>query len=266
MTEIGRPSRTMSTPAAPRAVIGRVTAQGCAAARAEPGLGGDPGRSLHEAGALRGEGAEFGVGGEQGEQRRQVAGPGGGEEGIDHGTITASSRVRLPGHDAHAAASAAREHLHRVGRATQHVGDLAEGQIEDVVEHERDAFGRGQAVHHDVQRQPDRLGEQGLVLGRRSGRPAAAEQLVQIDLDRHLPARAAGPQHVQTDAARHRRQPRAEILDAVAARSAQAQPRLLERVVRVVAGTEHPQRDRAQVRAMALELPRPDQCCRSSCS
>ena len=43
--------------------------------------------------------------------------------------------------------------------------DLVERDREDVVEDEGDSLGRGQRVEHDEQRQPDRVGEEGLVLG-----------------------------------------------------------------------------------------------------
>ena len=43
--------------------------------------------------------------------------------------------------------------------------DLRERHPEAVVQHERDAFARGEAVEHDQQRPPDRLGEHHLALG-----------------------------------------------------------------------------------------------------
>jgi hypothetical protein len=127
------------------------------------------------------------------------------------------------------------------------------------MQHEGDTFGGGQAVHHDMQRDADRLGQQDLLLGRRRPTPGfrqvgVAEQLVEVDLDRNLTARAPVPQHVQTDPARDRRQPGTKILDAVPARPAQPQPGLLNRVVGVVAGPQHPQRDRPHIRAVPLEL------------
>jgi hypothetical protein len=115
------------------------------------------------------------------------------------------------------------------------------------VEHERDALGRGQAVDDDLQRERHRLGEQHLVLGA-GGEPGG------LDLDRHLVPVAPAAQHVQADPARHRRQPRAQVLDAVGAGPAQPQPRLLDRVVGIVGGAEHAQRHRPQIGALAFEF------------
>ena len=49
--------------------------------------------------------------------------------------------------------------------AVQDRGDLLERHGEHVVQHERQPLGRGQRVQHHQQRQPDRVGQQRLVLG-----------------------------------------------------------------------------------------------------
>ena len=59
------------------------------------------------------------------------------------------------------------------------------------MQHELHTFGGGQAVHHDVQRDADRLGQQDLLLGRRRPTPgfrkvAVVEQLVEVDFDWNL--------------------------------------------------------------------------------
>jgi hypothetical protein len=107
-----------------------------------------------------------------------------------------------------------------------------------------------------MQRDADRLGQQDLLLGCRRPTPrfrqvGFAEQLVEVDRNWNLTARAPAPQHVQTDPTRDRRQPGTKILDADPARPAQPQPGLLNRVVGVLAGSQHPQRDRPHIRAGA---------------
>ena len=49
--------------------------------------------------------------------------------------------------------------------ALDHRRDLVERHGEHVVQHERQPLGRGERVQHDQQRQPDRVGEQRLLLG-----------------------------------------------------------------------------------------------------
>jgi hypothetical protein len=59
-----------------------------------------------------------------------------------------------------------------LGRAAEHRGDLAEGNVEHVVQHERDPLGRGQRLEDHEQREPDGVGEQRLLLRRRPVRRA----------------------------------------------------------------------------------------------
>ena len=65
---------------------------------------------------------------------------------------------------------------------------------------------------------------------------------------------AARAQHVEAHAGDDGRQPAAEVGDRVRVGAAQAQPRLLHGVVGLAQRAEHPVGDRAQVRAVLLEL------------
>ena len=73
----------------------------------------------------------------------------------------AVGRRRLP----HAPACAAGELARRGRRAGHDQRDLVERHREHVVQDERQPLGRRQGVEHDEQREPDRIGEYGLVLG-----------------------------------------------------------------------------------------------------
>src|SRR5262245_61027004 len=64
----------------------------------------------------------------------------------------------------------------------------------------------------------------------------------------------ARPQHVNRGARDHGGQPAREVGDRLRVRAAQAQPGFLNRVVGVADRAEHAVGDRAQTRAMALEL------------
>ena len=95
-----------------------------------------------------------------------------GEEGVDHFPL--ADDIGVGGMDigsAYPAPGPASE-LPRRGRGTpHHGGDLVEGQVEHVVQDERQPLRGGQRVQHHVQRQPDRVGQQRLILG---GRPVRA--------------------------------------------------------------------------------------------
>jgi hypothetical protein len=75
-----------------------------------------------------------------------------------------------------------------------------------------------------------------------------------VRVQRVLAPRGARAQHVEAHARHDGRQPAAEVLDRVGIGAAQAQPRLLHRVVRLGDRPEHAVRDRAQVRPVLLEL------------
>ena len=143
-----------------------------------------------------------------------------------------------------------------VGRAVDDLGDLVERHAEHVVQHEGEPLGRRQRLEHDEQREADRVGEQRLLLGvglvvdahDRLGQPAA---------DVVLAPRAPRAQHVEAHAPDDRREPAAEVRHGRRVGAAQAQPRLLHRVLGLADRAEHPVGDRPQVRPVRLELLRP---------
>jgi hypothetical protein len=63
----------------------------------------------------------------------------------------------------------------------------------------------------------------------------------------------ARAEHVQADARDHGREPPAEVLHVAGVGALQPQPRLLDRVVGLVEGPEHPVGHAAEVRAVVLE-------------
>jgi hypothetical protein len=126
------------------------------------------------------------------------------------------------------------------------------------VEHERQAFGRRQAVEDDEQRQADRIRQQRQALGVGGGGFGAAldarhDRVGQLDTDELLPTSRAGAQPVETEAGDDRRQPAAEVLDVVRTCPTRPEPGVLDGVVGLGERPEHPVRDGSQVRAMVLE-------------
>ena len=130
--------------------------------------------------------------------------------------------------------------------------DLLERHREHVVQHEGEALRGRQRVEDDEQGEPDRVGEQRLLLGvvlgvddDRLGQPRARVLLA---------PRAAGAEHVEADAPHHRRQPAAEVGDRGRVGAAQAEPGFLHRVLGLADRAEHPVRHGIQVRPEPLEL------------
>jgi hypothetical protein len=123
------------------------------------------------------------------------------------------------------------------------------------MEHERDPFGRGERVHHDVQRHADGVREQGLLLRIDPGVPGhLPRQHPDGKLERLLGPHPAPAEHIQADPAGHRGKPTAQVLDTLAAGPRQPQPRLLDGIVRVGMRAEHTERDRVEIGALGLEL------------
>lgn len=120
------------------------------------------------------------------------------------------------------------------------------------MQHERESLGRGQGLQHHHQGQPDRVGEKGFVLGVHPVR-GADDRLGYVHTERFLPALSARTEDVQTDPCRHGGQPAAEVLDAGGRRSREAEPRLLDGVIRLADVTQHPVGQRSQARAVRLE-------------
>jgi hypothetical protein len=121
------------------------------------------------------------------------------------------------------------------------------------VQHEREPLGRVERLEDDEERQADGVGEQRLLLGidlvveadDRLGEPAVGRLLL---------SGTARPEHVEADTRYHGGQPPAEVVDRSVVGAAQPQPRLLDRVIALVEGAEHPIGDPPQVRALLLEL------------
>jgi hypothetical protein len=104
----------------------------------------------------------------------------------------------------------------RLGRPVDDLRDLVERDAEPVVELEGEPLGRRQRLEDDEQREPDRVGEQRLVL--RIGLEVGADdRLREPAADVVLAARATRAEQVETDTGDDRRQPRAQILDRGAA-------------------------------------------------
>jgi hypothetical protein len=118
------------------------------------------------------------------------------------------------------------------------------------MEDEGQALGRRQRVEHHEERGAHGVGQDRLVLRRvddeRRRRCAVA-------FGQCLPSRA-GPQHVERDAGHDRRQPAAQVVDAVARCAGQPDPRLLHRVVSLTRRAEHPVGDGPQVGPVGVEL------------
>ena len=80
--------------------------------------------------------------------------------------------VRGRGRSLDAAACAAGQLARRVRGPLDDGRDLLEGQVEDVVQHERDPLGRRQRLEHHEQREADRVGQQHLAARGPSGSSA----------------------------------------------------------------------------------------------
>jgi len=81
------------------------------------------------------------------------------------------------------------------------------------VQHEREPLGWPECPQHDLQRDPDRLGQQRFVLGIGPDRRVVDDRLRPQALERLLAASPAGPEHVQADPGDDRRQPSLEAVD-----------------------------------------------------
>ena len=103
---------------------------------------------------------------QDGDQRIEVAVAGGGEESVNGRPL--SGQVAIAGRRrgaADAAPGPAGELAGRLRRALDDRGDLIEWHVEHVVQHVRQPFRRAERLHDDQQPEPDRVGEQRLVLG-----------------------------------------------------------------------------------------------------
>ncbi len=109
-------------------------------------------------------GAQHDLGVEDGDERVEVAATRRGVERVHH-PAPAGAVARGRGRVLHAPAGPARELAGRVGGPLEHHRDLVERHREHVVEDERESLGRAQRLEHHEHREPDGVGELGLVRG-----------------------------------------------------------------------------------------------------
>ena len=102
---------------------------------------------------------------EHGEQRLEVTVARGSQKGFDHLTLAGEIRAGNSGRSLHPAACAAGELPCRGRRAPHDGSDLIEGHGEHIVQHEREPLGGSQRFEHHEQRETDRVGQQGFMLG-----------------------------------------------------------------------------------------------------
>jgi hypothetical protein len=180
--------------------------------------------------------------------------PGRGEERADRPPLHTEVGVgaRRPPHPA---AGPAGQLPGRDLGAADDLTDLVEPHVEHVMQHERQALGRAQALQHDEQRHADRVGHHRLLLRAVGGR-LLDEGLGQPRADVLHAMRLARPQHVQADPPDDGGQPRSHVDDRARVAAAEAQPGLLHGVLGLGDRAEHAVGDRGQVRAQVLELPR----------
>jgi hypothetical protein len=123
-------------------------------------LAGDGGCSTGHGGPARAARAEVGtdhhLGVEHGHQGVEVARAAGGEEGVHHGSLPGQITLWRGGLGRlDAAAGSAGQLSGRLGGAPNQRRDLLEGQVEQIVEDEGEALGRGRGVDHDLQGEAD---------------------------------------------------------------------------------------------------------------
>jgi len=187
------------------------------------------------------------------EKRLEVTGARSGQESVDHFSLAGEIGVEDRRPSAHPAACAAGE-LPGRGRRAPHDGSyLVEGQVEHVVQHERDPLGGGELFEYHEECETDRVGQERLLLGvdpilaTHGGRGSEVAEWL-------LTPRPAGAQHVQAHSRDDRCQPSAEIFHAGRIGAAQMEPGLLHRVVRVTQRPEHPIGHCPQAGPVGLEL------------
>ena len=96
-----------------------------------------------------GIGAEYDVGVKDGEEGFEVTATGGGEEGVHNFSLTVEIGAARGVCSLDTAACAARELPCRGGGTSDDGSDVVEGQVEHVVQHEGEPFGRCQGFEDD---------------------------------------------------------------------------------------------------------------------
>ena len=189
---------------------------------------------------------------EDGEEAFEVAVTRRGEEGVDDGPLAIEIDVGH-GRTLDPATGTARELPRRGRRPADDRGDLVERHGEDVVQHEGDPFGGRQRVEDDEHGEPDRVAQQGFLLGidarppglrMGSGRWVSRDASRRVRRDRSM-LRQTRPTTVVSQARRL-----STSLVSVRLRRIQASWTASSASV---SGAEHPKGDAAQVGAVRLE-------------
>jgi hypothetical protein len=177
---------------------------------------------------------------EDGEQRVQVSGVAGSDEGVDDRPLAGKVPFKIGDLGAADATSCPAPQLPGcLGGSVHQRTDLLEGQVEHVVEHERKPLCRREGVEHHLEGEADRVGHERLVLGKdvaAVGHDGVGEEHTGDVLSPSV-ARAQG---VEADPGDDGGQPSAQALDPVRAGTMDALPGVLNGVNSVGERAEHP--------------------------
>ena len=99
---------------------------------------------------------------EDAQQGLEIAGPGSGNERVDHLPLDGQIGIGLGRLGAHPSSRSTGQLASRRRRPVDDGRDLVEADAEHVVEHERQSLGRRQCLEHDQQRDPHRVGHDGI--------------------------------------------------------------------------------------------------------
>jgi hypothetical protein len=196
--------------------------------------------------------AEDDVGVEHVEQRLEISGARGRQEGVHDLSLPREIHFGLRRCPLHPSPRPARQLAGSRGRTSDDLGDLVEGHAERVAQDEGEPLGRAECLEHDEQRHPDRVGHDGLVL--RIAVLGDDDGFRQPCAGKLLAPRTARPQRIQADAPDDGRKPAVQILDCAGLGAAQPKPRLLHGVLGLAHRAEHPVRDPPQVWSRRFEL------------
>jgi len=114
------------------------------------------------------------------------------------------------------------------------------------VQHEREPLGGSQRFENHEQREPDRLGQERLVLGVEVV-SAAHDGVGHVRAQGLLAPGRTRAQYVQAHPGDDRRQPSAQVLDPAGVGAVEPEPNFLDGVVRLGQRAEHPVGHRSQV-------------------
>ena len=253
----GLPRGPTTTPAAPLTIAGRPCganreprANTSWATASAPVIGG---RASGWPGPASSRNINVGI--EQLEQRVEVPGTGRREERVHELLLAVQVGVGLGVRAPDAPTCPACQLAGRRRRAIDNRRDLLERDPEHVVKNVCKPLRRRQRLEHDEQREPNGVRQHGLLLGP-GGLICGEDRLRQPAPDVFLAARGAASEHVERDPADDGRQPAGEVVHRIRVAAPQAQPALLDRVVRLADRAEHPIGDRVQSCSILFELAR----------